>query len=276
MSQSEQKETREEYLQRLRDEYLEGQRQDGPQTKEEKQEMEEKKELFQLINEAVGSYCEIKTMNNRLIVLGRLTELKYVAVSIVSADESPMPPVLFNTEVKLVLRPPKQPPLVLRASVRGSSSELWKLDRLERFHFKDARSYFRQPVSVPANVRKIMDPATPEEELLSVNPEGLVQDDLQELPLCTVLDVSLEGIRVRSTELFERGDWIELSNLYLTTEDSVPFVLAGQICWADKVSREEHMYGCRFLSMSEAEQDTLCASIFTLQRQELQARRLQR
>lgn len=220
-------------------------------------------ELYEQIKKAVGSYCELKNTNNRLITLGRLHSVQDHVLIIVSPDGGEMPPVIFNTELKVVIRPKGLPAIVAMGVVSGSARSFWKVEQVAKFNYKENRSYFRQPVTANAQVYAIKSPISDEDALLEALPEHLES--------CTVLDVSLEGVRFRTPKHFQRGDWVRIVNLYLTEEDKRPFILTGQICWQDKAGRNEYMFGCRLGSMSEVEQDMLCHSIFTLQRRELQA-----
>lgn len=215
---------------------------------------------------AVGAYCEVKTMTNQLITLGRLHAVhENLAISVVSAEGAEMPSVIYNTQVKLVIRPRKQGPMVLRALVCGSSTSRWKLDQIEPFSYKESRSYFRQPVTVQASACLIEDPFPKDKTEVTPLPENP--------PPCTVLDVSLEGVRFRCSQRFERGDWVKIMDLRLRKEDRRPFELLGQVCWADRAGRNEFMFGCSFAPMTQADQDQLCAAIFALQRLELQGRK---
>lgn len=208
-----------------------------------------------------GLSCELKSTTNRLLAMGKLQAVEERAVRVVSLDGSEMPVTLYNNEVKLIIRPPKEQVLILCGFVCGSSPSLWKIDRLQRFNFVEARRYFRQIVNIKAKVGRVVQPQQEQEP----------EDNRTE---CVVLDMSLEGLRLQSGQRFERGELVQITELYLLPEHVVPFEAVGEICWADHIGGGKFLFGCHLRDMSEAQQDTLCAAIFQLQREELQAKRL--
>ncbi len=218
--------------------------------------------LMEEIRDAIGTTCEIKSPDNVLACLGKVDSVIENAVNIVSAEGGEMLPVVFNTQFKLVLRPPNKPMLVLKGSICGSSRVLWRLDKLDRFSYEEGRNYFRQSVSSNG---------------LSCCINGLYQPEFWETIAtahsCRVMNISLGGMQIRTQGRYERGDWIIITDVVLIPEDKKPYKMIGEVCWVERAVKEEFLYGCRFLPLSEKEQDKLSADIFEIQRRDIQARR---
>lgn len=225
---------------------------------EEEKAREDRRAAAAELRNSVGSRCELRNHDNNLIFLGRIHSFDGTAITIYSAAGRELPPVIFNTEFKLIIRIPGRPALVWGAQVCGSTPGFWKLDHLVRFHFSEHRSHFRQPVSIPARVTKIENP--------------LIQAETAPTD-CRILDISLGGIQLKSRERFERGDWLQVSDAMLASKQPRPFSFTGQVCWADRQGGGEFLFGVRFAPMGMGEQDRLCSAIFSLQRMDLQSHR---
>lgn len=208
------------------------------------------------LRRSVGVRCELRNHDNNLVFIGRVKQFDGISLTIVSETGRDLPPVIFNTQFKLLIRMPGRSAMVWKGSVCGSTPQLWKVDHLVRFHYSEHRSHFRQPSNIPAQVIAIENP--------TVLAEGAPQP-------CRLLDISLGGLQLRSPQRFERGAWLLITEAVLVARANQRFSFTGQVCWADRVSPTEFLYGLRFAPMSIREQDRLCSAIFSLQRIDLQA-----
>lgn len=219
--------------------------------------------LLDKLENMIGISCELRSMTNRLVCLGRLSDAKDGVIVIVASDGTQMPRAIYNTEYKLIFRPHGEATFVLCGKISGSSTTFWKLDRFYVFNFTENRAYFRQPVSIQiyaSCINALYQPEHQTGQMISAKP-------------CRVADISLEGIRIYGEEGFQVGDWLLLSDLKLLPEAKQGNFAICQVCRSEKAGRKEYLFGCRFAFMSEQEQDQLCADIFTLQRKDIQAHR---
>lgn len=229
----------------------------------ERQEAHEK--LLDDLEYVLGSYCELRSMNNVLACYGRIKSIQGEAVNIVSHIGFDMPKTIYNTLYKVVVHRPGKAALVFCGQVCGSTQTFWKLDRLEPFQFKESRAYFRQPVSGKGFVVCINELYKPTQ----------LESAIVEAKHCRVLDISLEGtqIWVRETS-WQAGDWLLLTDVLLTTDDHRTHKFICKICRAVEDGRGGLTLGCQFALMNEQEQDVLCSDIFALQRKDIQKGRL--
>ncbi|BDF72449.1 hypothetical protein CE91St41_34310 [Oscillospiraceae bacterium] len=212
------------------------------------------------LGQIVGARCELRSQeDNSLVFLGRIQGFDGRAVTVYAAAGGEVPPVIYNTPFKLVIRAPGRSALVWRGKICGSARGFWKLDQLSVFHYAEHRAHFRQPVSLPARVLCI-------NSLHGSSPRRFSPSLLQP---CRVMDVSLSGVRLRCREAFVRGDWLLLTGLDLLSDGEPPFAPTCRVCWADRLQGNEFLFGCSFSPMGLQEQDRLCAAIFTLQRRDI-------
>lgn len=223
--------------------------------------------LLEELQQSLGARCEVKTKDNAFLCLARTFAVHEGVMTLVS-DGGHLPMVIYNTDLKIMLRRPGKAPLMIYGQVCGSNENQWRVDRLRPVSYEEHRNYFRQIVSVHAEVMCVngasKDALQKFEELATKIPGDAVVE-------CRVMDVSLEGIRFRSVRRFDRGDRLMIRNLYLTEGSVYPFVLLLEVRWLGRTSRNEYICGCKFLDISHREQDALCAAIFTLHREELKA-----
>lgn len=230
---------------------------------EQSREQEEKEANLQAaLRSSVGSRCEVRGADNTLVFLGHIIKYEGLAITIYPIGGGEVPPVIYNTEFKVVIHTPGRPALVWMGQICGSSQYFWMLDHLELLHYSELRACFRQPVSLPAKV-------------LCVN--SLYPGLPRRLPAraipCQVLDISLGGLQFRCRTGFSKGDQVFLSDLFLKGPYQPPFAFTCQIRWISSWERGESLYGARFGHVTSQEEDRLCAAILNLQRADLTAHR---
>lgn len=217
------------------------------------------------VHTAIGALCEIRNKDNVLIFLGRIQDFDGVGVTITASNGGELPPVIFNAEFKVIVRPAGRSTLVWRGKICGSSPTFWKLDQLVRLNAKESRAHFRQRASAPAFSTCIND--VPHDQR-----NAAATEELPKAP-CLVVDISLGGIQIQSSEHYNRGDLLLITGLSLPPDEDRPFTLTCRVCWADLIGNNKFLFGCSFASMSALDQDLLCSAIFALQRIDLQSRR---
>lgn len=232
---------------------------------------EEKRERQKLLNDldnAIGSYCEIRETDNTLLLLGHIERVDFERFSVtVRSSEREMPPVIYNTEFKLMIRPRGGIPMVLSGKICGSSSSIWKFDCLQRFFYKESRNFFRQPTDTQCYVACVNHLFQPTKET--------IKEQVFPAHICRVMDVSLQGLQVRTKQTtFQDGDWLLLTDLLLVPQQRRTYNFIARVRRTGPAGRGEFVLGCQFEMLSEAQQDTLCSDIFVLHRLDIQGSRL--
>ena len=214
------------------------------------------------LRNSVNSRCEVRGADNTLVFLGHIFKYEGQAITIYPTGGGEVPPVIYNTEFKVVIHTPGLPPLVWMGQICGSSQYFWMLDHLELLHYSELRSCFRQPISLPAKVLCI-------NSLYPNLPRHLPSKAIP----CQVLDVGLGGLQFRCQPGFSKGDQAFLSDLFLKGPNQPPFAFTCQIRWTSSWERGESIYGAHFGPITSREEDQLCAAILSLQRADLTAHR---
>lgn len=223
------------------------------------------KNLLEELKSVIGYSCEVRSMNNVLICVGRVHSLEDESITIVANNGLEMPRTIYNTLYKISIRKPGSSALVFGGLICGSTRSFWKLDRLELYQFKENRAYFRQPVSGQAYLVCIND---------LYKPIGQVEEVVVQAKFCRVLDISLVGVQIWIREAsFKVGDWLLLTDLLLSPDDNRRHKFVCQVCRSIKDGRGGLVLGCRIELMNEREQNDLCSDIFALQRKDIQAGR---
>lgn len=221
--------------------------------------MERGKAFWELLRE--GQTCEVMSEENDLIFLGKLhlTEQRAL-VEVTQVAGLLVPPVLYNTRLKLKMYYSSTDIQILEAFVCGSTRYFWRLDHLRPLHEREQRESFRQQVSAKGKLRQAKSLRPPEE---------VGREAEKEVP-CRLADLSLGGAQLRCKARYGVGDWLEITDVAFPGQE--PFSFLGQVCWFREERRGELAYGCRFEEMDVKEQDRLFQIIFELQRKNLRTR----
>lgn len=217
-----------------------------------------------------GAICELRSMKNDLLFLGKVLGCNGEEVTVSEYQNGPVPPVIYNTEFKILVRPGGgRPPLAMAGSICGSNRQIWKLDRLRMLQAEERRTAFRQRVDCTATAQELdAGLFLPEHGLtLSGPPRHAPQR-------CRLVDVSLGGLQFKAEYRFERGTWLLMQDLVLLP-GTPPFTLPCQICWADRADGQNFTFGCRYGQIPERQQDRLCKVILDLQRKDILAHKRQ-
>lgn len=200
-----------------------------------------------------GMTVEVLTMENRLTFVGKVESYRNGAVMIRETRGDELPPVLFNKEIKLRFFH-SGGSLVLYGKICGSTSTIWKLDRLESRFVTEQRAFFRQRISPNTEGQCYRRPVHGKPGTRPAK--------------CQILDVSAGGILISSKEEYQEGDYLSVTGVRLVAEESA-FSFHCQVRRAGKRDMGMFRYGCQFETLSAKEQDRLLRAIFTVQREEI-------
>lgn len=208
----------------------------------------------------VGCVCEIKTMENELLVLGRISAVldgEENSMEIVSSDGSDMPNVVFGTRVKINVFSNKYGFLGLEGQIYIAHNSFWRIYDIACFGENERRGYFR-----------INNYSTAEVE--TDTEDGL----LLQYP-CIVKSVSISGILIAVSNVecnFQIGTKLRVNDATVG-ESHRKFNLKCIVRRIDFHAQHGRLFGCELQDMNEFEIEKLCQAIFAQQRLEIKRRR---
>lgn len=202
---------------------------------------------------------EVLSRQNRLIFVGRVESYRNGAMVIRESKGNDLPMALYNKEIKLRFFRTQGGNLVLKGKVCGSTTQIWKVDRLEKMFTKEQRAFFRQSISTDIEGRCA--------RRAYQGRKGTRAEP------CRVLDISAGGMLIASTEEYEVDDRLSVSAVYLTKTEE-PFSFNCQIRRAGEPEQGGvRCYGCKFETLTPKEQDRLLRAIFAVQREEIRSQK---
>ena len=204
-----------------------------------------------------GMMVEVMTPENRLLYVGRVEKIQNGGVYIREANDDTLPMVVVNTPVKVRFYR-ESDNLVLQGKVCGSTTKIWKVDRLETTFAREKRGFFRQNISfdIEGQCGRLPSQGGPPKVYFP----------------CHVLDISAGGMLISCAEPYAEGARLIIKKLFLV-ERAPEFVFKCRIRRAGEWKRGVTHYGCQFESLTPKEQDRLLQAIFTIQREEIRKRR---
>lgn len=219
-------------------------------------EQEKKQEIK--ISLRPGMAVEVLNVENRLLFMGRLEGCQGSSVIIRDAKDDELPPILYNAEVRLRFFQNEQN-LVLQGKICGSTSQIWKIDRLVSQFTKEQRTYFRQRVS-------------PHSPAMCIKRAAAAGGQEKKPAPCHVQDVSAGGMLILCKEEYRVGDRLSITGIRIV-EQEAPFTFNCQVRRVGEMSDGLIRYGCQFESVPAKEQDRLLRAIFAVQREEIKRRK---
>jgi len=216
--------------------------------------------LGESLNKFVGCVCEIKTTDNELLVLGRISavlDIEETSIEIVSSDGTEMPNVIYGTRVKINVFSNKYGFLGLEGQIYITHSSFWRIYDVACFGTNERRGYFR-----------INNYSQAEAEMLTEDGE------LLQYP-CLVTSVSISGILIAVSDeacSFQISSKLKVKNIAVG-ENQKTFDLQCTVKRIDFHQKHGRLYGCEMQDMNENKVEKLCQAIFAQQRIEIQRRR---
>ena len=135
--------------------------------------------------------------------------------------------------------------------IRPSPRNIWLVEELKVCSAGNERAFFRLTTNLDATATMF---------------SGL---EMGEKP-CKLLNISVGGASVSSKSRYHLGDKFLLKVRLL--EDRPVSAIYGQVVRVTEKKDGEYEYGCRFLELTEEEEEKITRSIFTVQRQQRNGR----
>lgn len=216
-----------------------------------------KENIQKAVKEQLGSLCEVLTNENRLLFVGVIgvydETSNQVQVDLYKGDATPYG-VIYNTEIKLRVHSVRgnNHIVLFQGRVIRCASSFWKIELKPGYiSCSESREAFRQSVRTSGILRRVSSNGKAEE---------------QEIP-CKLVDISLTGVCFESTETFQNGERLVLSDVMLSVGGS-RYQFNCEVVRSQAVSEDPSSpirYGCRFLKMPIRQEDLLCRDIMALQ-----------
>ncbi len=211
--------------------------------------------------------CEIKTMDNEFLAIGRISAYlpKNNSIEIVSCDGSDLPSMRYETKIKINIFGSKSGFLGLEGYVYIANSSFWRLYNVSSLGENERRSYFRIKISSRAEVEEIT-----EQDQLENDGQEAADEQTVRYP-CTVMSVSISGTLIAIDDEscnFQVGSMLQI-NAFSVGEGGQAFTLKCRVKRSENHERLGKLLGCEFTDLNDKEIQSLCQAIFAQQRLEI-------
>ncbi len=217
-----------------------------------------KKHDINLISSGFDLRCEVLNKDNLLLFLGRITDLDRETDEITLEEYHgyntswELAPVNTLLRVRLNNVDGTKKVLVLEGCVTQTNFD-YLIVHIDRVIYKEeGRQNFRHGMNLEAYVE-------------------LGGSD-EEKKLCTIVDISVSGIGIKSETKYNVGDTLIFNNLQLR-EFGPRFDLKCKILREREDENEIYFYGCKFYEMPEYDEEILCQDILIIQAEEIMSRK---
>ncbi len=228
--------------------------------------------MLALPQEYINSLCEIKSLANDLLAVGKIIKIDDEALEIAASEGDRMLLIEYRLPVKIFVHNSKQGSQVLMGITYLSTENFMRAEEVRPLQAFERRGAFRVNLNVNGRLFPVLSAAQQQEfdqKLAEASPEEVEKLLDSSFIEVRIADVSLTGVRLISSTPLHPGE-----NYYI---EFTPLEIPMEFCLTVKrVIRElgtEVHYGCRFLDFSEKQLDILCRDLFQLQRLEKNRRR---
>lgn len=215
----------------------------------------------------VGMRLEMLSEENQtLLYKGVISKKDDECIWVSHAEGSEVPPVVYNSRVRLKGYKKGDNILMLCGTVFGSSPLFWKIGQISEFSIFNRRENYRHPVAIVTTARRL--PQKPGESPAEEEPgDEYVAVGTEQ---CAVVNISSGGVLFCCDHRFPVNANVQLGEIKFYP-DHPPFALR---CKVLRVSEQDGRYfhGCRFIDINTKEQERMVREIFLLQRDEIRRR----
>lgn len=202
----------------------------------------------------IGAHLTIECIDTKVPYEGRVTEVHNQTLTFEKVSFRRLPILSPGTEVKLRIVEGAET-VVYHGTVQTSTSRECKIGNLGQWDSWERREFYRQKITAEGTVQL----------LRHANHSDPVTN--AEVFQCSLLDISASGIQLACPKSsFVKGDHVLVSWIK-DVPTSNPFHFTCEIMRVEenKISR---FYGCKFIGLSEHEQDKLVHALFFMQQLE--------
>ncbi len=199
-----------------------------------------------------GSVCEIKTMANELIAIGRIKEVSSKILKIHN-NKKELQIVDYGTPIKINVFNAKIGFRVLVGSIYTSTPKEMAIDSVYNLVEKERRNFFRVDMDIPAKV------------IFKKSPRDMYPTETD----VTIMDMSLSGLKFRTEYEFKVNKTFSIE---LSLDQKKYSSFQCQVIRIIDVEEERYLYGCEFVYSKSEDADLLCSFLFKKQREFLNNR----
>lgn len=201
------------------------------------------------------SVCEIKTMDNDLLLAGNISKVaeEYLQISSYSGERLPL--LKFELPVKISIHNAKKGFKVIAGEVYISTDEILRIVNIENLQDFERRSFFRIQVQMAAKLIPLPD---------DFDKNQTPFEAPEEIPVI-VENLSLSGL------LFLPKD--RSRNFFMGDRYVVELDLPGgainfniKVCRYEQYTNKPKKFGCEFYGYTQKQSDRLCGYIFEVER----------
>lgn len=218
--------------------------------------MEQKLEAF------TGGTCEVRNMENDLLLRGRLDEVinegATKSLIIVGLKGEDLPVLRFGSRVKAAVRSKSGEVLIVGGAIYIANEQFWRLNNIVEYNNGERRAFFRVGAKAYGSVHPMGD-------------EDEERDNSEVETQARLVNISLSGVLFATPAKFYESQRVYLSEFCLGS-DPRPFAVKCIVRKCGGESAFGSLYGCSFEDLSDKESDRLCRAIFELERESLKKR----
>lgn len=202
------------------------------------------------------SVCEVKTLDNELLIAGNISKVtdEYVQIGTIKGERLPL--IHFDKPLKISIHNAKLGFRVLGGVCYLSTNELLRVVDVDNLQDFERRSFFRVPVAISSKMMCVPDEF--DKDQADMGPP-------EEIPV-TVNNISLSGLLFTPADTrrgFLMGDRFVIE----LPLDKAKMTLNIKICRYEHYSNKPKRYGCEFYGYTQKQSDQLCAHIFEIERE---------
>ncbi len=195
-----------------------------------------------------GMRVEVASDDGRMFLVARLTGLRGDRAQLRPAMDGSLLTTL-EEPVLVTLRgysSKENKAVILKCTVRSGSKDMWQAEHLSLVKRSNDRAFFRMGTNVSGR-------------LVIMGRQNMLAEE------CRLLNISVGGTCISSGIRHNIGDKFLLAAKL--TSNSEPIQLLCQILRINERRYGSFEYGCRFLNLSEADEERIFQIIFDMQRQ---------
>lgn len=202
------------------------------------------------LEDYAGMQAEVTDLEGRLLFTAKLlgVEEDHGNLHLLSGEcavsremEEPLPVRLRGYSAR------KSKAAYLEGTILPSADEgIWRAEKLTLLKLENERAFFRMDVTMDAGLTPVERPGAEEEP-------------------CRLVNISVGGVRIASSSQHQVGERLLLS--VDLTPGKAPSTILCQILRVIG-QEQDYEYGCRFIELSDADEDRIVQIIFALQRRQ--------
>ncbi len=189
---------------------------------------------------------EVNTLKDELLFVAKFIYIKKNTAQLYQYSEVSIPPNTESMRVKIrgyVYQEKKA--IYMEGIITPKPDGIWLAENLVLTKVNNDRAFFRINTDIDSII---------------TNVNGIDKKERE----CKVINISVGGVCVCTEDIFYENDKFLLKVKLLAERE--PSVMYCQVLRITKRSGYKYEYGCKFLGLSEVEQDKITQNIFAVQR----------